>query len=241
LYAGSQLGAGQFAPIEYAAAIIPPFLVVTLVPLARWGFGPSGREPIARWVPAVAVLVVVGIGIFTIVTPSASDYRMSRGEPGSVAAANRVAAFLEDNTEPGDEVLALWGQPEALAADRDFPSNVTLGLFSYEDLSDDEARDFHYVNQPLLAQILAEARPAAVVLTDLDRVFLDLAGTLSDEPADAEVVLAPLRRNYRLAYTAETYGTNAPVRLDVYLRRPATESRAALQERAGLRRTSASR
>jgi hypothetical protein len=220
LYAGSQLGAGQFAPIEYAAAIVPPLLVVTIVPLARWGFGPNGSEPAAPWVPVVAVVGVVGLAILTVVTPSVSEYRVSRGEPGSVAAANRVAEFVADNTTSSDDVLALWGQPSAVASDRDLTPDVTLGLFSYEDLSDDEARDYHYVNQARLAEILESGRPAAVVLTDLDRVFLGLQGTLSDESADAEVVLEPLRRNYRLAYTDETWGTNSAVPLQVFLRRP---------------------
>ena len=81
------------------------------------------------------------LGVVTVVHPGVGEFVVDRDSPESVAAANRVAAFVRDHTKPSDEVLALWGQPATLASGRDLVPSATFGLFSYEDLSDDEARD----------------------------------------------------------------------------------------------------
>ena len=50
-------------------------------------------------------------------------------------------------------------------------------------MSTTRARDVHFVNKRLLADLLEGSVPAVVVLTDVDRAFLNLRGTVRREEA----------------------------------------------------------
>jgi hypothetical protein len=217
-YFGVQLAAGQWAPIEYAAPAVPVIVTMSIVTVFRSCFGPEGTRSTTRWAPLAVGAAVLALAVLTVVHPGASGYLVGNGAPESVAAANRVADYVRAHTRPSDRVLALWGQPATLAADRDLVHDATFGVFSYEDLSTRRARDLHYVNQQRLAALLDARTPAAVVLTDIDRFLFDYRGSLSRRRADPDVILDALERGYRKVHSATGWGTDRPITVDVYLR-----------------------
>ena len=93
-------------------------------------------------------------------------------------------------------MLALWGQPATLASGRDLVPSVTFGPFSDEDLTDDEARVLHYVNQDRLVPVIESCRPAMIVLTDVDRTFFNFPGSLSSKRADPRRIKRAIAANY---------------------------------------------
>ena len=96
---------------------------------------------------AVAGIAVVALAVTTVVHPGAGEYFTGRANAGRVIeAADRVGDYLAEHTRADDEVLTLWAQPAGLESGRDNVPGVTVGPFSYEDLSPAEARDLHYVN-----------------------------------------------------------------------------------------------
>ena len=127
--------------------------------------------------------------------------------------------FLAAETRPEDEVLALWSLDAVVVADRRSVPEVSLGLFSYWDLPTARARDLHFLNPELLLELVRTARPAAVVLTDLDRGTLRRAGVVSKRPGAPEPIFAALERRYTRAFTGSGFGMSEPVTVEVYLRR----------------------
>ena len=113
-------------------------------------------------------------------------------ERGGLAHQGDVADIVRNLTDDDDEVLAMWAQPIVLDAGRDFVPGVTLGPFSYADLSTRRARELHYVNATMLRDIFVSERPAVVVFADVDRFVLSFRGAFSNERADPDVVLDAL-------------------------------------------------
>ena len=73
--------------------------------------------------------------------------RTDRGRDGGRVSRERQRAFLE----------------KQLAADRDAPRGVSMGLFSYVDRPKAEAEALHFVNAGHLVAMLRARRPAAAV------------------------------------------------------------------------------
>jgi len=217
-YLGVQLLAGQWAPVEYAAPVVPVAVAMTIVLVFRWCFGPSGTRPAFRLAPLAVGGAVLALAVLTAFHPSASGYLVGDATPGTIAAADRVAGYLRTHTKPSDEVLALWGQPATFAADRDLVRDATFGIFSYEDLTTHQAKDLHYVNQRRLVELLESGTPAAVVVTDLDRVLFGRRGSLSNRHTDPDAIPNALTHRYRKMYSDTTWGTDGPIGVDVYLR-----------------------
>ena len=157
--------------------------------------------------------------VSTVVQPGVGEYFTGPDNPESVAAANRVGAYVREHTRSGDEVLTLWAQTIGLVSTRDQVPGVTVGPFSYEDLSTTRAQDLHFVNRTLLRHLLRAGRPAAVVVTGVDRGILTHTGTYSKQTADPDEVLDELQHHYRLAHHDRGLGIPDPVPVDVYLRR----------------------
>ena len=218
VYVVLQLPAGQWAPIEYGTPLVPLAITMASILVFRWAFGPSGSSSSFRAAPFVVGGAVVALAVLTVFHPTARGYFVGDSTPGSIAAANRVASYIRAHTESGDTVLALWGQPATVAAHRDLTRNVTFGLFSYEDMTTERANALHYVNQQGLVRMLESGKPAAVVLTDLDRAFFNFRGALSNRPADPTTIPDALEGRYRKTYSDVGWGTDAPIQVDVYLR-----------------------
>ncbi|MFI5052772.1 MAG: hypothetical protein ACHQDE_00295 [Acidimicrobiia bacterium] len=218
LYLAVQLLA-EFAPVEYAAPVIPLVVTIPTILLSRRLLGPLGTRPTFRGAGIAASVGVVALAALTFVHPSAGEYLVDRGAPDSVGVANRVAAYVRDHTRPSDEVLALWAQPATLASDRDLVPDTSFGLFSYEDLSTARARALHYVNKQRLLEIIESRRPAAIVLTDVDRTFFNFKGSYSDRHTDPHAITNAVTANYRRVHSDVGLGVNGTTNVDVYLRR----------------------
>jgi hypothetical protein len=220
IYLAVQLPAGQFAPVEYAAPVIPVVIAIPVILLTRRIFADDLHGLAVRSVVAVgAGVLVVLLGVLTAVHPSARGYFVSEGAPESVAAANRVAGYVKANTVPGDEVLALWGQPATYTADRELVQGVTFGAFSYEDLTSQDAKAYSYVNRRQLRSIIESRRPALIVLTGVDEgLVFGLRGSLSNRPADRGFLARALADGYHKVSSDVGLGVNGPTNVDVYLR-----------------------
>jgi len=203
--------------VEYASPVIPVLLTVCVIMLT------VALRPAAGWSarPALALgaaLAVGALAISTLFHPGFTQYLIGPGDAGSVSATDDLGAYLRAHTRAGDEILALWAQPAEYVSGRDEVPGVTVGPFSYEDLTTPRALDLHYVNAELLARMLREGRPAAVVITGVDHLILSTRGTFSQAHADAAAVLGELDAHYRLAHRATGYGIMGPIAFDVYLR-----------------------
>jgi hypothetical protein len=213
----SQLLAGQWAPVEYFTPNVPALLASLAMILGpAWATLPAARRRLGGVMAAVGV---AALALSTTFHPSAREYYASPDDPDAVAAAEDLGDFVRGHVSPGDPVLALWAQPVQLESGRGNVDGVSVGLFSYEDVSTTRARDVHFVNKRLLADLLEDSVPAAVVLTDVDRAFLNLRGTLSVRRSDPTRILAALERNYRPVHRSEGLGVNGTSPFDVYMRR----------------------
>ncbi len=213
----AQLTTGEWAPVEYATPLVPGLVTVAVIVLAL-ALRPDGGWAEHRGLAAVAGIAVVALAVTTVVHPGASEYFTGRANPGAVEAADRVGDYLAEHTRADDEVLTLWAQPAGLASGRDNVPGVTVGPFSYQDLSTAEARDLHYVNADALAGTLREGRPAAVVLTGIDDLVFGFRGTFSDKHQDRRKILDALSSRYRLVKRDVGWGTDGPTPVRIYLR-----------------------
>jgi hypothetical protein len=218
IYLAVQLPAGQFAAVEYVAPVVPVVIAIPVILVTRRLFAPDGRPAVRTAVVVGAGVLVVLLGILTAVHPSARGYFVAEGAPESIAAANRVAGFVKANTRPGDEVLALWGQPATYAADRDLVPDATFGVFSYEDLTSKDAKAYRYVNRAQLRSIIESRRPAMIVLTVVDDLVFGSRGSLSDRRADRADLLDAVNAGYHKVHSDVGLGINGSGNVDVYLR-----------------------
>jgi hypothetical protein len=101
---------------------------------------------------------------------------------------------------------------------RDQVDGVTMGVFSYEDLTTAKARDVHFVNRHLLRATLRDGKPAAVVLSGVDDFAFGFTGAFSGTPADPREILDELDAHYTLVKRDESYGIDGPTPVRVYLR-----------------------
>lgn len=215
-----QLPAGQFAPVEYLTPMVPVFLAVA-VPMIVVGFSGPGRRLARRHFTTVSAVVLVVVAASTVIHPAPWEYIVRPEGAGGLTHQREVARTVRDHTSPGDQVLAMWAQPIVLESGRDFVPGVTLGPFSYADLSRARAEELHFVNAKMLREIIASEQAAAVVLTDIDRLVLGFRGTLTQRRSDRRFVLEALDRHYRKVAQTTTWGIDGPVALEVYVPRDA--------------------
>ncbi len=78
LYLAVQLTAGQFAPVEYAAAVIPMVITIPVILLSRRFLGPDGTAPVFRGAAIGAAVVVVVLAVLTVVHPSVREFVVDR-------------------------------------------------------------------------------------------------------------------------------------------------------------------
>jgi hypothetical protein len=147
-----------------------------------------------------------------------SEYFTSPSDAGSVQQAGRIADVLRAHTRDGDLVLTMWAQPSGLESGRDQVDGVTMGVFSYEDLTLQQAHDYHFVNRSMLRSMLRRKEPAAVVFTGVDQLAFSFQGSFSTVPGDPDEILGELDGRYRLVDTTRTWGVNQPTWVKVYVR-----------------------
>jgi hypothetical protein len=213
----AQLVGGEWAPVEYFTPVIPALLAVTIVMLVQ-ALRPDEGWTGQRALGVGAAVAVAAVGISTLAHPGVGEYFTVPSDAGSVQEAGRVADVLRAHTRDGDLVLTMWAQPSGLESTRDQVDNVTMGVFSYEDLTRQQAEDHHFVNRDMLRSMLRRRVPAAVVFTGVDQLVFGGQGTFSNVPADPDEITDELDGRYRLVDTARTYGVNEPTWVRIYVR-----------------------
>ena len=213
----AQLVGGEWASVEYFTPVIPALLAVTVVMLVH-ALRPEAGWDASRALAGVATVAVAAVAVTTLVHPGVSQYFTSPGDVGSVQQAGRIADVLRDHTRDGDLVLTMWAQPSGLESGRDQVDGVTMGVFSYEDLTLQEASDYHFVNREMLRTMLRQRKPAAVVFTGVDQLVFSFQGSFSPVPADPDEILGELDGRYHLVETTRTWGVNEPTWVKIYVR-----------------------
>ena len=213
----TQLVGGEWASVEYFTPVIPALLAVAVVMLVH-ALRPEAGWAVSRVLAAGAAIAVTAVAVTTLVHPGVSEYFTSPDDAGSVQQAGRIADVLRAHTRDGDLVLTMWAQPSGLESGRDQVDGVTMGVFSYEDLTLQEAHDYHFVNRAMLRTMLRQRKPAAVVFTGVDQLVFGFQGSFSPVPADPDEILGELDGRYHLVETTRTWGVNAPTWVKVYVR-----------------------
>lgn len=213
----AQLVGGEWAPVEYFTPVIPALLAATAIMLVH-AVRPDDGWATRQVVAAGAGVAVAAVAITTLVHPGVGEYFTSPGEAGSVQQAGRIADVLRAHTRSGDDVLTMWAQPSGLESGRDQVDGVTMGVFSYEDLTLAEARDYHFVNRAMVRSMLRRGEPAAVVFTGVDQLVFSFRGSFSAIPADPADVFDELDGRYRLVETTRTWGVHEPTWVRIYVR-----------------------
>ena len=213
----AQLVGGEWASVEYFTPVIPALLAVTVVMLVQ-ALRPESGWATQRALAIGAGVAVAAVAVSTLVHPGAGEYFAAPDDAGSVQRADGVAHYLEANTRDGDRVLTMWAQPSGLVSGREQVEGVTMGVFSYEELTTEQAHDYHFVNRELVRAMLRARKPAAVVFTGVDDVAFHFTGSFSQVPADPREIYDELDAHYRLTRRSTTYGINGPTWVRIYLR-----------------------
>jgi hypothetical protein len=214
---GAQLVGGEWASVEYFTPVIPALLAVTVVMLVH-ALRPDEGWAAQHLLAAGAAIAVAAVAITTLVHPGVGEYFTGPDDAGSVQQAGRIADVLRGHTRDGDRVLTMWAQPSGLESGRDQVDGVTMGVFSYEDLTLQQAHDYHFVNRAMVRSMLRRGEPAAVVFTGVDQLVFSFRGSFSTVPADPAEVFDELHGRYRLVETTRTWGVNGATWVKVYVR-----------------------
>ncbi|MDQ1466486.1 MAG: hypothetical protein QOH10_901, partial [Actinomycetota bacterium] len=161
--------AARFFAEEYLAPVIAPILVVSVVVLVRATTAASADAARRRFALAVRGVLVVGIAV-TAVTGGHSYYIGHPGWKGDPAGLSALTKCVQQHSSPHDTVFALALEEVVAQAHRQPVRGVTLGSFSYQDLSAKRAREVHVLNAGELAATFRRRPPKLAVLT-VDDIF----------------------------------------------------------------------
>jgi hypothetical protein len=200
------VASGAFQATEYLAPLVPSAVMLAIVVLLR-----SDAN-----VAATRVVMTVAFASALILTPRA-QFLVTRGAPGATGA---LSSCIEANSRPSDRVFALMMLDAVPAAHRDPMRELSLGVFSYEDLSTALARDEHLLNPELVRDAIANPDTSLVVLSNMDRELLGRAGWFSKRPVDRTPIENTLATEYHPVCTAHLVREwhNVPVDVTVYAR-----------------------
>jgi len=118
-----------------------------------------------------------------------------------LAELDQVAAFVDQNTQPADKVLALEALNVVVDANRSTLPGMALAQFSVQNLDSATAQQLHVVNYELVADAIDRKAARLVILTDAD--WQRLVGS---NPSAAENLQRLLDQNYREAQSMTRFG-----------------------------------
>lgn len=215
-----ELGARFFAE-EYVAPVVAPVLVLSVTVLVvafRLRTAPNRSRRVRA---AFAAMVAAGI----VVTASTGGHRPYLGRPGwggNLAGLAPITRCVQRHSAPGDVVYALSFEDVVLDADREPADGVSLGMFSYHDVSTKRAHELDILNSARLASLFRARRPKVAVLTLADVYEAKRAGFFSRRRVD-NLDLYVAFKEYRpvcraTVMRATIYNVNRPVEVTVYAR-----------------------
>jgi hypothetical protein len=159
----------HFFAEEYLSPLIAPLVVMSTIILvgAAARLRAEGTQP-GRTRAVIGVLVF-GI-VVTALTGGHSYYLGAPGWDGNPASISPVTKCVKQHSKPTDVVFALSMEEVVVASGRRAAKNVTLGMFSYEDVSTSRARKLKIVNAETLGALLTNHPPKLAVVT-VDDIF----------------------------------------------------------------------
>jgi hypothetical protein len=200
------VASGAFQATEYLSPLVPSAVMLAIVLLLR-----SGSN-----VVLTRVLMAVAFVSALLLTPRA-QFLVTNGAPSATA---RLSRCIETNSRSSDRVFALMMLDAVAGAHRDPMRELSLGVFSYEDVSTALARDEHLLNPELARDAIANPDTSLVVLSNVDRELLARAGWFSKRPVDRTPIDKVLATDYHPVCTAHLVREwhNIPVDVTVYAR-----------------------
>jgi hypothetical protein len=166
--------AAQFFSEEYFTPVAAPVIVASTIVLMRAATSPASRATRVMFGKIAFGKVASGalaLGILvTAVTGGHQYYLGSPGWSGSPAGLNQLVHCVQLYAKPSETVFAMSLEEVVLQAHRKPVANVTLGPFSYEDVSTKRAHQLKIINDATLASTFKNRPPAVAVLT-VDDIF----------------------------------------------------------------------
>jgi hypothetical protein len=169
---------GSFFAEEYLAPVVAPLVVVSIVILVRALANTDARTRSRRYSLAVRSVLIAGIAV-TALTGGHSDYLGLPGWKGDPAAMSAITRCVQRYSRPGDAVFALSLEEVVVEANRQPAPNVSLGMFSYQDVSTKRAQALKILNSETLGTLFMRRPPKVAVLTAADIFETQRAGWFS--------------------------------------------------------------
>jgi hypothetical protein len=159
----------QFFSEEYFTPVAAPVIVMSTVVLMRAAGSAQARSRRVATPRLLRGALALGI-VVTAITGGHEYYLGSPGWSGSPAGLKTVVACVQRHSRPRETVFALSLEEVVLQAHRRPVANVTLGPFSYEDVSTRRAHQLKIINAATLASTFKNRPPRVAVLT-VDDIF----------------------------------------------------------------------
>ena len=207
---------GAFFSEEYLAPVIAPLVVVSSVMLVRAATEASAATR-RRFSVAVRGVLVVGIAV-TAFSGGHSYYLGRPGWSGDPAGIRAVARCVQRHSTSHDRVFALSLEEVVVQAHRRPARNVTLGPFSYQDVTTMRAHKLKIVNAHALGAMFQRQPPKVLVLTIEDIFLTQRAGRFSHRKAKNLAFYGVFRTYEPVCRTTLVRHVfeNAPVEVVVY-------------------------
>jgi hypothetical protein len=152
----------HFFAEEYLSPLIAPLVVGSCVILV-WVATRSKRRGVSI---AARGVLVAGIAV-TAFTGGHSYYLGAPGWRGDPAALSQVTKCVQRYSAPGDKVFAFSVEEVVVEANRRPVPGVTLGMFSYEDVSTHRAGELKILNSATIASAFRRAKVAVLTVDDV--------------------------------------------------------------------------
>lgn len=209
---------GIFFTEEYLAPLIGVVVVGSVIVILR-AAGELDAVDHERARRVLGGLLALGI-VLTAVTGGHRDYLGRPGWRGSIAGLDPINRCIRAHSTPDDEVLALYVEEVVLQTGRRAVPGVSLGSFSYQDVSTARARQLRILNSAELTRILERRPPKVLVFTPFDFNSIYRGGWFSDHLIDTTAInrtFLQYRPVCRVRIERNVFN-NLPIKVDVYAR-----------------------
>jgi Dolichyl-phosphate-mannose-protein mannosyltransferase len=191
--------------VEYLVPAFTAFLPIVAIALSYFYEAGSASQPLIV-VALIAVLLLLPLD-------ESTQHTDLTGGRLPLEEIDQVAAFVAQNSQPTDQVLALEALNVVVDANRSSLPGMTLAQFSLQEVDTATAERLHVVNYDLLANAIEQKTARVIVLTDGDWNML-----AAENPAGLGALQNAVEQNYREAQTMTEFGQFSQT-VHVYLRR----------------------
>jgi hypothetical protein len=213
---------GAFFAEEYLAPVIAPLVVVSAVILVRAATRPTAGAR-SRESVAVRALLIVGIAV-TAITGGHRFYLGAPGWSGDPAGISALANCVQKYSAPSDTVFALSFEEVVVQAHRHPEPDVTLGQFSYENVTRKRAHELRILNHSTLDDVFTRPRPPKVLVLTAEDIFETQRAGFFSKQRVTNLGFYNAFQDYKPVCTVTVLRhifVNYPVKVTVYARKAA--------------------